>query len=201
MYYQKALRGLNAVDFDDLICLPVRSSRKTSASVENTREVQVRDGRRIPGHQPHPADVPAELVKDHQNLCVVGDDDQSIYGFRGAVAENILEFEREFDDTRSSSSSKTTARQIISCARRTRSSPTTRCARKRSCGARRAKATPSSTSSAKTVARKPSTSPPRSRSCASIGTSGTATSPSFTGSIPSHDSSRRRCAATACPIR
>ncbi len=99
--YQSALRGLNAVDFDDLICLPV-------VLFQNNEEVRQKWAERF-----HFVMVDEyqdtnqtqllfldELVKDHQNICVVGDDDQSIYGFRGAVAENILEFEHRFEDTR-----------------------------------------------------------------------------------------------------
>ncbi len=99
--YRSALRGLNAVDFDDLICLPV-------VLFQNHEEVRQKWASRF-----HFVMVDEyqdtnhtqllfldELVKDHQNICVVGDDDQSIYGFRGAVAENILEFEHRFDETR-----------------------------------------------------------------------------------------------------
>jgi DNA helicase-2/ATP-dependent DNA helicase PcrA len=100
-YYQKALRGLNAVDFDDLICLPVeifkkddRVRRKYAKKFEYVMVDEYQDTNHTQ------LMFLRELVKDHENLCVVGDDDQSIYGFRGAVAENILEFEREFDDTR-----------------------------------------------------------------------------------------------------
>ena len=99
--YTRALRGLNAVDFDDLLCLPIEIFRENESirkkygkrfqyvmvdEYQDTNETQMI--------------LLRELVKDHENLCVVGDDDQSIYGFRGALAENILRFEEEFDDTK-----------------------------------------------------------------------------------------------------
>ncbi|MFB6263427.1 MAG: ATP-dependent helicase [Bradymonadaceae bacterium] len=95
--YVEALEALNAVDFDDLIRLPIRIFREHEAirqkygdqfqyvmvdEYQDTNETQLL--------------FLEELVRDHQNLCVVGDDDQSIYGFRGALAENIDRFEREF---------------------------------------------------------------------------------------------------------
>ncbi len=97
--YLRALRGLNAVDFDDLIRLPIELFREHEDirlkysdrfryvmvdEYQDTNETQLIFLR--------------ELVKDHHNLCVVGDDDQSIYGFRGALADNILRFEDEFED-------------------------------------------------------------------------------------------------------
>ncbi len=100
-HYQQALRGLNAVDFDDLLRLPIEIFREDERirqkygdrfqyvmvdEYQDTNETQLV--------------LLRELVRDHENLCVVGDDDQSIYGFRGAIAENILRFEEEFDDTR-----------------------------------------------------------------------------------------------------
>ncbi len=99
--YRSALRGLNAVDFNDLLCLPVRMFRQHEDvrrhwagrfqfvmvdEYQDTNQIQLM--------------FLDELVKDHKNIVVVGDDDQSIYGFRGAVASNILEFEDRFEDTR-----------------------------------------------------------------------------------------------------
>ncbi len=99
--YRSALRGLNAVDFDDLICLPVvlfqDHPEVRQRWADRFRFVMVDEYQDTNQTQLLFLD---ELVRDHRNLCVVGDDDQSIYGFRGAVAQNILEFENRFPGTR-----------------------------------------------------------------------------------------------------
>ncbi|MBA2665260.1 MAG: UvrD-helicase domain-containing protein [Bradymonadaceae bacterium] len=99
--YQRALRGLNAVDFDDLICLPVAVFRES----EEVRKKYAQKFQYVMVDEYQDTNQTQlmfleEIVKDHQNIVVVGDDDQSIYGFRGAVAENILEFEHKFKGTR-----------------------------------------------------------------------------------------------------
>lgn len=99
--YRSALRGLNAVDFDDLICLPVVLFQEH----EETRQKWARRFHFVMVDEYQDTNHTQllfldELVRDHKNICVVGDDDQSIYGFRGAVAENILDFENRFRNTR-----------------------------------------------------------------------------------------------------
>jgi DNA helicase-2/ATP-dependent DNA helicase PcrA len=98
--YKRALRGLNAVDFDDLLCLPIKIFRENEAVRnkygERFQYVMVDEYQDTNRTQ---LILLQELVRDHHNLCVVGDDDQSIYGFRGALAENILEFENMFEET------------------------------------------------------------------------------------------------------
>jgi DNA helicase II / ATP-dependent DNA helicase PcrA len=99
--YQSALRGFNAVDFDDLICLPVQvfeESEETRLRYAETFQYVMVDEYQDTNHTQ--LMFLEKLVKDHRNICVVGDDDQSIYGFRGAVAENILAFEYQFGQTR-----------------------------------------------------------------------------------------------------
>lgn len=96
--YQNRLRSANAVDFDDLICLAVHLLEEYPDVLEyyqnrfryilvdeyqDTNQTQYR--------------LVSLLAAKHQNLCVVGDDDQSIYRFRGATIENILSFENQFE--------------------------------------------------------------------------------------------------------
>jgi len=100
-HYQSALKGLNAVDFDDLLALPVRIFRADDERREwwakRFRYVMIDEFQDTNHTQ---LEFMHELVKDHHNICVVGDDDQSIYAFRGAVSSNILEFEHNYEGTK-----------------------------------------------------------------------------------------------------
>ena len=95
--YQNELRAQNAVDFDDLLLLGERVLREhkevrdywqdkyrylTVDEFQDTNSLQMR--------------LLQQLVTEPYNICVVGDDDQSIYGWRGAEVANILQFERFF---------------------------------------------------------------------------------------------------------
>lgn len=99
--YQSALLASNAVDFDDLlmhvaIMLSEQEGLREQLSnrfqyilvdeYQDTNDAQYR--------------TIAALASSHRNLCVTGDPDQSIYGWRGARIENILNFERDFTDTK-----------------------------------------------------------------------------------------------------
>ena len=95
--YQNELRAQNAVDFDDLLLLAERALREypevrgywqdkfryvTVDEFQDTNSLQMK--------------LLQQLVGEPYNICVVGDDDQSIYGWRGAQVTNILQFERFF---------------------------------------------------------------------------------------------------------
>lgn len=99
--YEKKLRANNALDFDDLILKTVELLN----SDEETLDYYSRRFKYIFVDEFQDTNNPQyELVRllssHHRNLCVVGDDDQSIYGFRGADIGNILNFEKDFKDTR-----------------------------------------------------------------------------------------------------
>ncbi|MGE5582182.1 MAG: DNA helicase PcrA [Bacillota bacterium] len=95
--YQRKLRGNNGLDFDDLIMLTVRLFRELPAVLEKYRErfrYILVDEYQDTNHAQY--ELVNMLASKYRNLCVVGDDDQSIYSFRSADIRNILEFERDF---------------------------------------------------------------------------------------------------------
>lgn len=95
--YQKKLRDANAVDFDDIICLTVRLFEQEPDVLEHYQNLYryiMVDEYQDTNHAQYR--LVSLLSAKYQNLCVVGDDDQSIYRFRGATIENILSFEEEF---------------------------------------------------------------------------------------------------------
>ncbi len=98
--YQAHLHENNLVDFDDLLALTYQLlnehedlAKQTSEKYQyimideyqDTNELQFR--------------LLKKLCSSHNNLCVVGDDDQSIYGWRGANIRNIIEFDKDFENT------------------------------------------------------------------------------------------------------
>lgn len=95
--YCDALREANALDFDDMIL-------KTVELLEQFPEIRERYGRQfryvmVDEYQdtnPLQYQLVSLISQYHKNICVVGDDDQSIYKFRGATIENILSFETTF---------------------------------------------------------------------------------------------------------
>lgn len=121
--YQKRLKNANAVDFDDIIMLTVELFEKYPDILEHYQNLykyilvdEYQDTNQIQYK------FVGLLSKKHKNICVVGDDDQSIYKFRGATIENILSFENQFDNAvvirleqnyRSTRSILDTANQVI----------------------------------------------------------------------------------------
>lgn len=99
--YQQALRESNAFDFDDLLMKPVELLRSHPDVLAELRErflFALVDEYQDTNHAQYV--LLETLTRGHGNLCVVGDDDQSIYGWRGADIRNILEFEKDFPRAR-----------------------------------------------------------------------------------------------------
>jgi superfamily I DNA/RNA helicase len=99
--YESALRACNAVDFDDLILLTLRLFQEhadaLSACREQYRHVLVDEYQDTNAAQ---FKLVYALTREHRNLCVVGDDDQSIYGWRGAEISNLLDMEKYFPEVK-----------------------------------------------------------------------------------------------------
>jgi DNA helicase-2/ATP-dependent DNA helicase PcrA len=100
-FYQEKLQFYNALDFDDILFLVVKlfknhpevatkySERFKYIMIDEYQDTNSLQFALIQG-----------LTSTHQNICVVGDDDQAIYGFRGADISNILNFEKQYDNTK-----------------------------------------------------------------------------------------------------
>ena len=95
--YELGLRAMGAVDFDDLLLLPLRLFAEDARVLEKYQaryryllvvEYQDTNGAQL--------ELLEKLAGVRRNLCVVGDDDQSIYAWRGAQVRQILEFDRKF---------------------------------------------------------------------------------------------------------
>ncbi len=99
--YQAALRRSNALDFDDLL---LEAERLLTISPETAARYNQRFRHLLVDEYQDTNRTQYELIRlltqAHRNLCVVGDEDQSIYGWRGADIRNILEFEKDFPEAR-----------------------------------------------------------------------------------------------------
>ncbi|WP_321991897.1 UvrD-helicase domain-containing protein [Marispirochaeta aestuarii] len=97
--YQEHLQLYNAVDFDDLIVRPIHILQENPEVLESYRErfqyVMVDEFQDTSMAQYQLMKI---LSETNRNICVVGDDDQSIYSWRGANYENIINFERDFPE-------------------------------------------------------------------------------------------------------
>jgi DNA helicase-2/ATP-dependent DNA helicase PcrA len=99
--YQKRLHDSNAMDFDDMLMLTVEVLERFPEALERWQKAfryVLVDEYQDTNHAQYR--LLQLLAGSHRNLMVVGDPDQSIYAFRGADIRNILEFERDFPETR-----------------------------------------------------------------------------------------------------
>ncbi len=99
--YEKVLRRSSALDFDDLLCrvaLLVRNHESVRNQLQKRFRNILVDEYQDTNHAQF--SMVLDLAKQHRRLCVVGDPDQSIYGWRGADLGNILKFEEHFPDAR-----------------------------------------------------------------------------------------------------
>jgi len=99
--YQSRLKENNALDFDDIVLLTVRLLQEN----EDLRTYYQRKFRYVLVDEYQDTNYSQYLLTSllaggYENICVVGDDDQSIYRFRGATIENILNFEKQYQGSR-----------------------------------------------------------------------------------------------------
>jgi len=99
--YEKTLKKENALDFDDLICLPVKIFEENKTILEKYQErwkYILVDEYQDTNHAQYK--FIKLLANKYKNICVVGDDYQSIYSWRGADFNNILNFEKDYKDAK-----------------------------------------------------------------------------------------------------
>ena len=123
--YQSKLRADNSMDFDDLIMLTVKlfqENPEVLAKYQNKFRYIMVDEYQDTNHAQYM--LVKLLASSHRNLCVVGDDDQSIYAWRGADIRNILDFENDYPEAvvvkleqnyRSTSNILDAANKVIAC--------------------------------------------------------------------------------------
>ena len=95
--YEEEKRNDNAVDFDDLLLLPIKLFKENKRILEEYQErfkyILIDEYQDTNEAQ---YVLTKMLAKRYENICVVGDSDQAIYGFRGANFKNILNFEKDY---------------------------------------------------------------------------------------------------------
>lgn len=99
--YQTQLKAYSAVDFDDLVCVP---ARRLSEDENNRKKWQKRFRYILVDEYQDTNGAQMRLLKgladENQNVCAVGDDDQAIYGWRGADVKHILRFSKDFENAK-----------------------------------------------------------------------------------------------------
>lgn len=99
--YEKKLRDANALDFDDLLLWPalaLKNDQELRADLDARFRYVLIDEYQDTNQAQY--EIAKWLSQEHPNLCVVGDPDQSIYKWRGANIRNILDFERDYPQTK-----------------------------------------------------------------------------------------------------
>lgn len=99
--YQQKLQLNNALDFDDLLMLSIRllqENREVREKYQDRFDYLLVDEYQDTNHAQYL--LTKLLAAKHRNICVVGDADQSIYGWRGADIQNILDFEKDYPDAK-----------------------------------------------------------------------------------------------------
>jgi DNA helicase-2/ATP-dependent DNA helicase PcrA len=99
--YQESLKAFNALDFDDLLCHTLTLFQNYPEILQKyQREFQYILIDEYQDTNPVQFELVSLLARPHRNLCVVGDDDQGIYSFRGARSDNLSLFQKNYPEAR-----------------------------------------------------------------------------------------------------